>query len=67
MSINGSIAKIGPIKLKEDAMPTPDKPTDAAIVAVPGIPAIPSEPNVTTIIVMTIMLKSITVPVKWHT
>lgn len=56
-----------PIRLKDEAMPTPDKLTDAAMVAVPGIPARPREPRLTTMIVMIIMLKSSGEPVRLQT
>lgn len=55
---------MGPIRLKDEAMPTPDKLTDAAMVAVPGIPR---EPRLTTMIVMIIMLKSSGEPVRLQT
>ena len=67
ISIKGSMARIGPIRLKEEAIPTPDRLTDAAIVAVPGIPAMPSEPRLTTMMVMIIILKSIGEPVRLQT
>lgn len=36
---------MGPIRPKEEAIPTPDRLTDAAIVAVPGMPAMPRDPK----------------------
>ena len=67
ISIIGSIAKIGLTIPNWAPMPTPESPTEAAIVAVPGIPAIPREPIVTTKIVITIIVISIGVPVTLQT
>ena len=67
MSMMGSIARMGLTIANCAPMPTPDRPTDAAMVAVPGIPAIPSEPMVTTKMVITIMVISIGVPVTLQT
>lgn len=67
ISMIGSIAKIGLTIPNWAPMPTPESPTEAAIVAVPGIPAIPREPIVTTKIVITIIVISIGVPVTLQT
>ena len=52
---------------KSAASPVPESPTEAAIVAVPGIPAIPSEPINTTIIDITISVKSTVCPLIFVT
>ena len=56
MSMIGSMAKIGLTIPNWAPMPTPESPTEAAMVAVPGIPAIPREPMATTKIVITIIV-----------
>ena len=51
----------------DGVMPTPERPTEAAMVAVPGMPAMPREPMATTKMVMMIMVTSMGVPVTLQT